>query len=923
MSKTLTWLLLLALATAGLVYYTAGHTEQLKTPPNKKSVELNNIARVTADMPGNLYVIHDAKQHITKVRPDGTLHYQLAVPKRGNSYYSFQGVVGHSGGYVYVHMIELDSYGLYVKGEQIIRYTPTGKLDEVLVAWEYGEDERTMLRVGRIKSLQLYKDEVYFYSLEDNRIKLHGLTGPGQQEETIFEAELPGHHYVSEVAGVMPDEIYFTSKRGDIYRLFADGVSELYYAPGLIETKLAFPNYFRMGDEGMLYYLDLHAESVYAIRTLSSAPRASKALLSTGGEPFEPTEAVGLYPIKDGGLLLAMPDNIVEFNEAGELQRIITSAEFPFKRLIVFWSVWGAIALAALLVLLMLRLIYTRIMRRRISLIFKQILVFIPIIVVAMAILSNTIFMGFSNKMKSEVDRELQLLAHNGGELIDGNLLSQIRSPDDYGSDAYMAIKAKKDELFDVSSDAGFDREGLYSTLYKWQDGKIYLVMDDDDGVTMFRPFEDTEENATVIRDRTILSSEFEDANGMWMYAIGPVEDSNGDLIGIYEIGKEMNGFLTHQRLLFLSIVKNIILITGILIIVFLVMTFYLLSSIRKLRKSVYEMAGGYWDTLVDIRTRDEVADLGDSFNFMAAQIRNYIAEVTAIGEASSRFVPQQFIQNLGKHSILDVKLGDQVRQELTVMICNIRHFYALSKDLTPEQNFNFINSFLKRMGPILRSHNGMVDKYLGSGVRVLFADNSDDALKTAIAVRTELEVYNYHRSKVNYRAIDIGISLHRGPLMLGIIGEGERLDGGVISDDVNLTVILEGMSEELGATTLMTQKLLDHVLNPENIEYRSLGRVSVPGLDNPVQLYDVFQGDTELVRKLKRSTKEMFETAIAYYQVGRFIDARGLFLEVIRQNRQDKAAKHYFYLCDMYYPIGADNNWQGVLTIDTDSIIA
>lgn len=923
MSKTLTWLLLLVLATAGLVYYTAGHTEQLKTPPTKKAIELNNIARVSADGPGNLYVVHGAKQYITKVRPDGTMHYQLAVPKRGNSYYNFSGVAGHSSGYVYVHMVELDSYGLYVKSEQIVRYTPAGKLDEVLVSWEYDESDPRMLRVGRIKSLQLYKDEVYFYSMEDNKLKLHGLTGAGQTEETIFEAELPEHHYVSEVAGVMPDEIYYTSKRGDIFRLFADGVSELYYAPGLVETKLAFPNFFKMSDEGKLYYLDLHANSVYTIQTASSAARASKVLLSTNGELFEPEEAVALYPIADGGLLVALTDNVVEFNDAGELQRILTSADFPVKRLIAFWSVWGAAVLAGLLVLLMLRLIHTRIMKRRISLILKQILVFIPIIVVAMAILSNTIFVGFSNKMKSEVDRELQLLAHNGGELIDGDLLSQIRSPEDYGSDAYKAIKAKKDELFEVSSEAGFDREGLYSTLYKWQDGKIYLVLDDDDGATMFRPFEDTEENATVIRDRTILSSEFEDANGLWMYAIGPVEDSNGELIGIYEIGKEMNGFLIHQRMLFLSIVKNIILITGILIIVFLVMTFYLLSSIRKLRKSVSDMAGGNWDTHVDIRTRDEVADLGDRFNFMAAQIRNYIAEVTAISEASFRFVPQQFIQNLGKHSILEVKLGDQVRQELTVMICNIRHFYALSKDLTPEQNFNFINSFLKRMGPILRSNNGMVDKYLGSGVRVLFADNSDDALKTAIAVRSELEVYNYHRSKVNYRPIDISISLHRGPLMLGIIGEEQRLDGGVISDDVNLTAILEGMSEELGATTLMTQKLLDHVRNPHEIEYRSLGRVAVPGLDNPVQLYDVFQGDVELVRKLKRSTKDMFETAISYYQVGRFIDARGLFLEVIRQNRQDKAAKHYFYLCDLYYPIGADNNWQGVLTIDTDSIIA
>lgn len=72
-------------------------------------------------------------------------------------------------------------------------------------------------------------------------------------------------------------------------------------------------------------------------------------------------------------------------------------------------------------------------------------------------------------------------------------------------------------------------------------------------------------------------------------------------------------------------------------------MTYVLLSSIRKLRNSVGEIAKGNWDTVVTINTRDEVSDLGDSVNTMAARIRDYITKVENFSQSYYRFVPQQF----------------------------------------------------------------------------------------------------------------------------------------------------------------------------------------------------------------------------------------------------------------------------------------
>nr|WP_243735003.1 adenylate/guanylate cyclase domain-containing protein [Paenibacillus turpanensis] len=345
-------------------------------------------------------------------------------------------------------------------------------------------------------------------------------------------------------------------------------------------------------------------------------------------------------------------------------------------------------------------------------------------------------------------------------------------------------------------------------------------------------------------------------------------------------------------------------------------MTYILLSSITKLRNSVAEIAKGNWDAIVTIRTRDEVSELGDSINFMAGEIRDNINKLEKLSQAYYRFVPQQVLQLLGKKTILDVQLGDQVEDTMCTMVCNIRNFYLLSKQLSPEQNFNFVNSFLKRFGPYVREHQGIVNNYLGPGFLALFPEQGDGALTACIEIRRELSSYNQHRGNSGYEPVDLGIGLHKGPLRLGIIGEEQRLENNIISEHVNLSATLERLSAPLGACILITESVIQSLTHPAAFQYRSLGMIWSEGLLEPLQLYDVYQGDPETIRSLKEATKMQFEKAVMLYQRGRFFDAREAFLSVIKQNRQDKAAQLYFYVCDQYFQSGTSTEWNGTLFV-------
>ena len=66
---------------------------------------------------------------------------------------------------------------------------------------------------------------------------------------------------------------------------------------------------------------------------------------------------------------------------------------------------------------------------------------------------------------------------------------------------------------------------------------------------------------------------------------------------------------------------------------------------------------------------------------------------------------------------------------------------------MTPDENFAFINAYLERMGPVIRDHNGFIDKYIGDAIMALF-DNADDALRAGLAMLDALDGFNDERAR-------------------------------------------------------------------------------------------------------------------------------------------------------------------------------
>lgn len=208
------------------------------------------------------------------------------------------------------------------------------------------------------------------------------------------------------------------------------------------------------------------------------------------------------------------------------------------------------------------------------------------------------------------------------------------------------------------------------------------------------------------------------------------------------------------------------------------------------------------------------------------------------INRSLQRFVPREFIRELGRDSITTINLGDQVEGEMTVLFADIRRFTEISETLTPQDTFRFLNLYLRELTPIIRRYNGFVDKFVGDAIMALFPGDPDDAVKAAqmmIAAASHIELPPSIKALA---PIQIGIGLHTGPVMLGTIGDELRMDVTVISDAVNLASRLELLTKERHCSIAMSAVTHDKCHHLNGTQLTHLEQVSLKGMEKKVSIY-------------------------------------------------------------------------------------
>ncbi|NEP10748.1 MAG: response regulator [Symploca sp. SIO2C1] len=276
------------------------------------------------------------------------------------------------------------------------------------------------------------------------------------------------------------------------------------------------------------------------------------------------------------------------------------------------------------------------------------------------------------------------------------------------------------------------------------------------------------------------------------------------------------------------------------------------------------------------------------------AEREQFTKELFQLNEALSRFVPRQFLQSLARKSITEIQLGESIEKEMSVLFADIRSFTNRSEQMTPEDTFKFINGYLRRMEPAIIANGGFIDKYIGDEIMALFEGSADSAVKAGVNMLKTLAEYNLNRQQLGRQAIEIGIGINTGNLMLGTLGGDFRIDTTVIGDAVNLGSRLQQLTKVYQTPLLISHNTFAQLEEQMNYALRLIDQVQVRGKAEKVGVFEVFEADPPPQKQVKLATKLTFEAAVIYYYQGAVEKAKSLFNECLQKNPSDSVVQIY-----------------------------
>lgn len=205
-----------------------------------------------------------------------------------------------------------------------------------------------------------------------------------------------------------------------------------------------------------------------------------------------------------------------------------------------------------------------------------------------------------------------------------------------------------------------------------------------------------------------------------------------------------------------------------------------------------------------------------------------------------SRFAPQEIVERVIARGI--GKTAE--KKEVTVLFADLVGFTAMSESLDPDVLCDLLNGYFARMSRAITEHQGHVSKFIGDGILALFGAlgpnpwQADDAVDAALAMRLALAAYNSELEGRGLPALHIGIGIHRGVAVAGVVGSDELMEFTVIGSAVNLAARVEHLTRHHGVDVLVTPAVRDVI--DSRFALRELPPALAPGVSEPVVTYAV-----------------------------------------------------------------------------------
>lgn len=445
--------------------------------------------------------------------------------------------------------------------------------------------------------------------------------------------------------------------------------------------------------------------------------------------------------------------------------------------------------------------------------------------------------------MLTSIQQELESVATLGAGFVDGEKIPNLRSPSQQSTFVYKELQTLMGDL------AQSTPEFLYAYIMRMHEGEVEFVVDspasDDDGDGRISedeqpaPIGELYPNPpqSLLQGFAVPSADsrpFKDEWGWTMSGYAPIMTDSGQQVGL--LGIDMSVDRIRDKLMDIrqAGLISLGLALGLALVLTWVLSRQILQPVQALQGAMQAVANGDLGHTLQTSRNDEFGRLIQFFNHTVQWLREKELLKKSLGKVLDRSVMDRLLAD-------ELELGGEV-VEVSILFCDLRNFTSLSTELPPHLLVSLLNEYFTAMVREVEAKGGMVDKFVGDSLMVVFEhpagnqSDPDSAVEAALAMLEECDRLNTKRHLEGKFVLQNSIGLHRGAVVAGNIGSPERMEYTCIGDAVNVAARLEKSTRELGTRLAISEEFRARLIH-WRYAFRPCGKLELKGREQGVQV--------------------------------------------------------------------------------------
>lgn len=266
------------------------------------------------------------------------------------------------------------------------------------------------------------------------------------------------------------------------------------------------------------------------------------------------------------------------------------------------------------------------------------------------------------------------------------------------------------------------------------------------------------------------------------------------------------------------------------IIISMIIITKDITDPINKMISSFRLIKNGDFSNRMAITTQNEMGVLTYNFNLMAEGLEEREKIKDVFGQYVSPSIAEKIINKEG------VLSGEE--REVTVLFTDIKNYTSISERLTPRENVSLLNEYYNLLIQIVKKHKGVVNKFMGDAIMVIFNAPYADEKHSFNAVNCGLEIVKETNNRFFGDNIKLKtrVGINTGPVVAGTLGGMNRFEYTIIGDAVNVAQRLEQYNKVTETQLLLSHNTAANVYR--SIRLKKVGKANVKGKTEKVLVY-------------------------------------------------------------------------------------